>query len=277
MQTQEFLLFAGDGTRLWGCRWDPAGPKALCLLVHGLGEHSGRYGRLAERLTQRGFSLWAIDHRGHGRSGGARGDCRSLESFVEDLDLLVQKARQERPQLQKILIGHSLGGLIALAYAVRHPEKIQGVAVSSPALRLAQPPPRAKVLLAHGMARLLPTTPIPNGVDPSVLCRDPQVVASYEKDPWVHRTITARCAVALERTMKAASAWAEQLRLPCLILQAGEDRICDPAAAAEFAARAAASSTRFHRYEGLYHELFNEPERDQVTEDLLRWLEQLVR
>lgn len=276
MQGEEGFLLADDGTRLFFRRWEAEGAEAVCLLAHGLGEHSGRYEGLAHRLTERRFSLWALDHRGHGRSQGLRGDCRSLEQLVEDFHRLVERARQEEPRLPRIMVGHSLGGLIALAYAVRHPEAIRALAVSSPALRLAEAPPKAKVLLAHGMARWLPTTPIPNGVAPSLLSHDPQVAAAYESDPLVHRLITARCAVALDRAMKSSLDLAEKLSIPCLILQAGADRICAPEAAAEFAGRAAGLVT-FRRYEGLYHELFNELDRDRVIEDLVRWLEEVVR
>ncbi|MBI3333559.1 MAG: lysophospholipase [Candidatus Omnitrophica bacterium] len=262
-----------DGIELFSRRWEAASPRAVCLLVHGLGEHSGRYEDLAQDLTRRGLSVWAMDHRGHGCSQGRRGDCRGLADFVEDLDRLVEELKGQKPALPRILIGHSLGGLIALAYAVRHPAAARALALSSPAFRLAQDPPPLKVGLAEALARLLPLTPIPNGLDPRYISRDPRVVEAYQRDPLVHRVLTARCAVALREAMTDSPKLAEGLKIPCLILQAGSDRICDPEAAERFSRAAKDSLVTFRRYEGLYHELFNEPERARVVEDLVRWID----
>lgn len=276
MRRTEGTLSASDETRLFYRRWEVVAPKGVCLLVHGLGEHSGRYEPVAKALTDHGFSVWAPDHRGHGRSGGIRGDCRSVEEFTRDLDRIFEELKQEQPSTPVVLIGHSLGGLIALLYASEHPGTIRAVAVSSPALRMAKEPPKVKVLLAKGISKILPKTPIPNGVDPSLLCRDPQVVQAYQTDPLVHRAVTARCAVALRQAMKQAPALAKRIRIPCLILQAGSDFICDPKASARFASDLTAAPATFRRYEGLYHELFNEPEKGRVFDDLCRWLNEVL-
>ena len=265
------VLEASDGIRLFTQRWPAREPQGICLLAHGVGEHSGRYEYLARRLNECELSVWALDHRGHGRSEGRRGDCTKLARFVEDLHLLVERARREFPGLPRLMIGHSLGGLIALVYAVEHPEMIRGVAVSSPALKLAFAPSRFKVKLAQGLARILPRTSLPNGINPDWVCRDPERVRAYETDPLVHRVLTARCAVALREAMASSLTLAGKLRLPCLILQAGADRVCDPEAASEFSKRAGPHAV-FRRYDGLYHELFNEPERDRVITDLIRWI-----
>lgn len=273
MNEGEFLE-ASDGLRLFTRRWERPQAKGVCLLAHGLGEHSGRYAHLAQRLNEAGFSVWAMDHRGHGRSQGRRGDCRSVEQLAEDFHLLADEVRRRSPGLPSVLIGHSLGGLVALVYATLHPDSIRAVAVSSPALKLAYAPPKVKVALAEGLSKWLPTTPIPNGIRTDWLCRDPAVVTAYKDDPLVSRVLTARCAVALRDAMAQARTLAKKLRLPCLILQAGADQICDAKEMAEFA-RELAAHTRvtFHCYEGFYHELFNEPEKDRVIADLIRWLQ----
>ena len=276
MSAEEFLTSA-DGTRLFVRRWDAFQPKAVCLLVHGLAEHSGRYEHLAQSLVRRRFFVWAMDHRGHGQSGGLPSDCAGLDPLVADLHLLVQKTAEAMPHLPRILIGHSLGGLIALAYAVGHPEGIRAVAVSSPALQLKHPTPDWKVRMVTATSYFFPAFPFQNGVNPAYLCHDPTVVQTYQQDPLVHRTITARCAVELNRAMKSSLALAGPLRVPCLILQAGGDEVCDPAAAQAFARAAQAASVDFRLYDGLYHELFNEPEKDRVIEDLVRWLEEVLR
>lgn len=272
----EGFLLSSDGLRLFFRRWDAPQPRAVCLLVHGLAEHSGRYGHLAARLTERGFSVWSMDHRGHGRSEGIRGDCRSFLEFVEDLHLLKQRAAQELPGIPLLLIGHSLGGLIALTYAAEHPKEIKAVAVSSPALKLVHETPAWKVALVTATSQVAPLTPFQNGVNPADLCRDPQVVEQYRKDPLVHSVLTARCALALQEALRHSLKLAGQIPLPCLILQSGTDKVCDPRAAEEFSRRANGSSLSLYRYDGMYHELFNEPERGRVIEDMCQWLEGIL-
>ena len=277
MDTAEVWLKTPDGLKIFTRQWEAPNPKAVCLVIHGIGEHSGRYEALAKELNRHGFCVWSMDHRGHGRSQGRRGDCRSMEDFIGDLHLLVERAREKSPDLPRIIVGHSLGGLIALYYAARHPDLLRAVAASSPALRLAQPPPRLKVALAEGLDRILPNTPLPNGVNPRLLSHDPAVVAAYRRDPLVHRVITAGCAVALREAMKESPCLAAQLKVPCLILQAGEDRVCDANAAAEFAASVVNAPVTLRRYDGLYHEVFNEPERSRVIQDLIDWMEGILR
>lgn len=270
-------LVSSDGLKLFYRRWPAPQPRAICLLVHGLAEHSGRYGHLAETLARQQVAVLALDHRGHGRSQGRRGDCRSLRQFVEDLHLLAQEARtQLSHSLPLLLVGHSLGGLIALAYAVEHPEGTRAVAVSSPALKLAHETPPLKVAWVTAVSSVLPTFPFQNGVNPLHLCRDPEVVRAYQTDPLIHPLITARCAVALRRSMLRSLDLAARLKIPCLILQAGADEICDPRAAEQFQSRAPDSFVRFRRYDGFYHELFNEPGRERILGDLCQWLETVL-
>lgn len=269
-------LDAGEGVRLFYRRWNAPAQRALCLVAHGLGEHGGRYAALAEALNAKGFSVWAADHRGHGRSGGRRGDCRGVNGFVDDLRLLHQTARAAAPGAPVFLIGHSLGGLIALAYAVRYGSELKGVAVSSPALKLKTEPSPLKTACVLTLARWIPFCPIPNGVGPQVLCRDAAVVRAYEADPLVHRVLTARCAAALRVDMRRGADWIRALSVPALILQAGQDRICDADAAERIVRQAetAGGPVRWRRFDGLYHELFNEPERAEVIGVLTGWLEE---
>lgn len=275
-ETQGFLT-AGDGTRLFTRNWDSFQPKAHAIVVHGIGEHSGRYEWLAQSLAQRHWVVWALDHRGHGRSGGGRGDCAGLESLIGDLDRLVDLQAETAGHLPCLMVGHSLGGLIALTYAARYPEKIKAVAVSSPALKLTHPPSPLKTAVVTAVSKILPGWPFPNGVNPKNLCHDPAVVDAYERDPLVHRVIRARCAVSLNRAMKESLSLADRLKIPCLILQAGADEVCDPLAVEAFAQRARKSPTTFRSYPDLYHELFNEPQKEQVLADLLAWAEEALR
>ena len=270
-------MLSGDGLQLFHRRWEPdSSPRAVCLLVHGLAEHSGRYEELARVLTDRRFSVWALDQRGHGRSEGRRGDCLGFSRFVDDLRTLAEQARIKAPGLPQAVIGHSLGGFIALAYATQFADWVQAVAVSSPALKLTHRPPALEVAMVHLLARLIPIFPFPNGVNPSLLSHDLKAVESYRTDPLVHRVITARCAESVDQAMKEALDLAPALKVPCLILQAGEDEICDPEASARFARLVKQAPVTFRRYDGMYHELFNEIERERVIRDLCAWLEEVL-
>ena len=284
-------FLSADGLKLFYRWWTVPQPRGVCLLVHGIAEHSGRYEHLAQALTAQGLSVWALDHRGHGRSEGLRGDCRSLEEFVGDLRRLAQQARIGRSALEEappraaaqtqrlplLLVGHSLGGLIALSFCARYPEEVRAVAVSSPALKLTHETPAWKVSLVTATSRVFPTFPFQNGVNPKVLCRDPRVVEAYLKDPLVHHVLTARCAVALRDAMRESLDLARRLKVPCLFLQAGADEICDPKTAAEFSRRADGNGITFRRYDGFYHELFNEPEQARVIGDLCQWLDGILK
>ena len=271
-------LVSSDGLKLFYRRWPAPQPRAICLLVHGIAEHSGRYGHLAEALTSHQFDVLALDHRGHGRSEGRRGDCRSLRQFVEDLHLLAGQARAKVSRtLPLALVGHSLGGLIALAYAAAYPGSAQAVAVSSPSLKLAHETPPLKVAFVTAVSRVAPAFHFQNGVNPRHLCHDPAVVRAYETDPLIHRVLSARCAVALRQAMLRSQELAKKLTIPCLILQAGADELCDPRAAERFAANGSDSRITFRRYEGMYHELFNEPEKERAIADLCTWLDGVLR
>lgn len=276
MKANEGFILSTKGLRLFHRHWPALKPKAICLIVHGLAEHSGRYDGLAQILVERHLSVWAVDHIGHGRSDGRRGDCCGLETFVEGLKTLADCARMQAPNLPQIVIGHSLGGLVALTYAVQFPNRLKAVAVSSPALKLAVEPGFLKRAFVTAMAYLIPTFPIPNGVRPNDLSHDPTVVEAYQNDPLIFRTLTARCALALDRAINRVWKLANRLVVPCLILQAGKDRICDPSAAERFAHLIQNAPVTFRRYDRAYHELFNETDRNRVIFDLCTWIERIL-
>lgn len=276
MSSTEGVLTALDGTSLYYQRWEAFQPKAILFLVHGIAEHSGRYEALGQQLARRHFTVWALDQRGHGRSEGRRGDCLSLNQLVVDLDLLVRKAADSYPSLPRAMVGHSLGGLLALHYAAQHHDQIRAVAVSAPALQLTHPVSPLKTFIVTAASRVYPPLSFNNGVNPKHLSRDNQVVEAYKKDPLVHRVITARCAIAVRDAMRDSLSLAGQLQIPCLILQAGADEICLPAAAERFSKAVVHAPVALRRYDGFYHELFNEPEKQRVIDDLVGWLEEVL-
>ncbi|PIQ82717.1 MAG: hypothetical protein COV76_02235, partial [Candidatus Omnitrophica bacterium CG11_big_fil_rev_8_21_14_0_20_64_10] len=248
-------------------------PRRLAVLLHGGGEHSGRYEWVGTRLAENGISVWGMDLRGHGRSGGHPGRDRGLGSHVRDVGRLIEMARQTAPGLPLFLMGHSVGGLLALYRACAEPAGLAGLILSSPALRLKRPPSMLKVGIARLLNRFWPSAPIPSGIDPKVLSRDPEVVRAYRTDPLVHSLVPARWGLALLRGMAAAPPLARGLKVPCLILQAGEDRLCDGTAVREFAETAGPHLVRLIVFKGLYHEIFNEPEKERVLRTLIEWIE----
>ena len=272
-----------DGTALHRADWpaDATGtPRGTVLIVHGLGEHIGRYAHVAQRLNGAGWSVAGYDQRGHGRSPGARGALPASDALLADLGSVVTVLRREttagRPLL---LLGHSMGGTVAARYvaeglsATPAPwwQAVDGLVLSSPALA-ADTTAVQKLLLAV-FGRLAPGLAVHNGLQPAWISRDPAVVKAYIADPLVHDRITPRLGRFIldagAFTRQAASRWT----LPTLLLYAGADRCVAARGSAEFAAAAPPAVLRSRRYDGLAHEIFNEPEQAQVLDDLLAWID----
>ncbi|MBI2964528.1 MAG: lysophospholipase [Deltaproteobacteria bacterium] len=267
--------FAGHGgLRLYWQAWLPeAETRAALLVAHGYGEHGGRYGNLVERFVPRGFAVYALDHRGHGRSEGPRGHVGRFTELVADLHALRVRVEEMERGRPLFLLGHSLGGLIAVGYLLTHASGLAGAVLSSPALALAERPPRPLRWLARGLSIVAPRTSLRGNVRPELLSRDSAVGAAYVTDPLVHRRATARFFTEFERAARDAEERAPEIRLPVLVLQAGDDRLVQAAAAERFAARLGSEVKELRVYSGLFHEIFNETERERVFADLERWME----
>lgn len=264
---------AQDGLKLYAQGWLPeAQPKAVVCLVHGLGEHSGRYAHLAEYLNQAGFAMLSFDLRGHGRSGGKRGHTPSFEAFMQDMDLLLAEAQNRYPEHPCFLYGHSLGGILVLNYGLRRQPSLAGVVATSPGLRTALEQQAAKVRLAKILGVLLPELSMPTGLDASGLSHDPEVKKRYLEDPLVHGVATLNMA----KTTLAAIQWAfehaHEWRLPLLLMHGSQDPIAFLRGSQEFAEKAGDRAT-LKVWEGMYHETHNEVDKDQVFAYLLGWLE----
>jgi alpha-beta hydrolase superfamily lysophospholipase len=268
----EFTRQALDGTQLYFQGWEPeTSPRAAVCLVHGLGEHSGRYAHVGLRLNDAGFSLLGFDLRGHGRSGGPRGHTSSYDTILDDISRLVDEAAALFPGQPRFLYGHSMGGGLVLNYALRRRPSLAGVIATSPWLRLALAPSPAKLALARATGHLLPTFTQSNGLNPADLSRDPEVVRAYESDPLVHGRISSRLAVSVLDAGEWALAHAAEFALPLLITHGSADRITSAEASREFARHVSGDST-FRLWEGFYHETHNEPEKAQVLGFMADWL-----
>ncbi|MCG6911034.1 MAG: alpha/beta hydrolase [Deltaproteobacteria bacterium] len=249
--------------------------RARLIIAHGLGEHSGRYVNLFERLVPAGFSVWAPDLRGHGRSRGKRGHVDAFDQYVLDLKKLIEAVRSDLPPKRKVfLLGHSMGGLIALNYAQRFYDTIDGVVASSPGLGMNVKVPGAKAFMGKVMSSIWPALSMANGLDAEKISHDPQVVAAYVSDPLVHDRVTARWFTEFLAAMDATNARSAEVRVPVLLQVAGDDHLVNAQTSTTFFEGLAVRDKTIHVYEKLYHEIYNETraERDVVIDDLMNWL-----
>lgn len=249
----------------------PVRARGTVLVVHGLGEHAGRYGHVAAALVQAGFAVRAYDQQGHGRSAGRRGTLHTPDGLLQDLGAVIDDTRRRTPDRPLVLLGHSMGGLVAARAVAQVLRPMDALVMSSPALGI-HANPLQRLLLAV-LPRVLPHLTIGNGLDPQWVARDAAVVQAYRSDPLVHDRISPRLGAWIweqgPKTLEAAEAWP----LPTLLLYAGTDRLVDPAASDAFARRAPGARVQAQRYEAMYHEVFNDPERAQVLATLTQWLQ----
>lgn len=253
--------------------------QARVLLVHGLGEHAGRYGHVVAALQAEGLAVSRYDQRGHGRSAGPRGGLPHTDSLLQDLGQVIAHLRQRMPAGQPLLLlGHSMGGLVAGRFVAEglapRPapwwQPVQGLVMSSPALDAGMNP--LQRLLVATLAPLLPGITLSNGLDAAWVSRDPAVVQAYRADPLVHDRISPRLAQFFAQAGPATLAAAPRWCLPTLLLYAGADRCVAPRGSDAFAEAAPVAQLVHRRYDDLAHEIFNEPEREQVLLDLRAWL-----
>ena len=247
-------------------------PLGTVLLVHGLGEHAGRYGEVAAHLHQWGFAVRAYDQQGHGQSEGARGDLLRPGSLQADLCRVIDDTRQQ-PSLMGsplILLGHSMGGLVVARTLAEQGRSVDAAVLSSPALG-AFPNVLQKMLLAT-LPRVLPHLRVDNGLKAEFVSRDPDVVKAYLADPMVHRRISAGLAAWILDNGAQTLADAAQWSTPTLLLYAGKDRLVNAQASADFAQAAPKGVVQAQCFEAMYHEIFNDLYRAQVFTALQRWL-----
>jgi acylglycerol lipase len=260
------------GLRIAYRTWVPAdAPRGVVVIAHGFAEHSGRYAGVAEHLTAEGCAVRAPDHRGHGRSEGKRTSVVRFDDYVDDLLTVIARARDEWPSVPLILLGHSMGGLVALSLAVREGAPIDALVVSAPA---ACPGDVSRLTLTVGRAlsRVAPNTPVLR-LPLNKISRDPAVVDAYNDDPLVFRTpIRARLGAEMISTMNRVDAALPALRVPLLVMQGTSDGLVDPGCGPHVYERAGSPDKTLKMYDGLWHEIFNEPEKDHVLDDLATWV-----
>lgn len=264
----------GGGKIHWRA-WKAAVPEAQVVIVHGYGEHGDRYKRFAERLSSEGFTVWANDHHGHGKSEGPRGVINRLDDAVADLDHVVELARAERPDLPLFMFAHSMGGTIGLTYALKNQSKLSGLVLSSAAVSLEGiPVPKIQLGLIKVLSKVAPKVAV-NKLPLEGISRDPEEERIYMEDPLVHTGAQpARTIDEMLRAMTDLPVESEKLEIPLLIIAGSEDPLVPVTVSRDINEHAGSSDKTYIEYEGFVHELINEPpeDREKVTQDIVDWL-----
>ena len=265
-------LPGAGGLEIFWQAWLPDGDAdAVVVIAHGASEHSGRYGHVAQRLVSEGYAVYAIEHRGHGRSQGPRALIDRIDNAVADLDKLVVLAGDAHPRAPVFLLGHSMGGTIALSYALTHQQRLAGLVLSGPLAALEAVPAPMR-LTARALSVLAPRTPL-IAIDSTQVSRDAAVVDDYQADPLVHHgKLPARTVVELAGAIEAFPGAVAAITVPTLIMYGTDDGLCPPQGSVMLSERIGSPDKTLKAYQGLYHEILNEPERDQVLDDLYTWL-----
>ena len=270
-----FQLTASDGVQLSGTSNTPTGEiKGVVVLLHGIGEHFGRYKHMADFFSTIGYATIGMDHRGHGNSGGRRGHTPSYDQLMNDIDLLMNKAKEMFPCKPIVLHGHSMGGNVAANYAIRKKPSLKGLILTGPYFRLAFNPPAWKVKLARISAGIIPTFTQPTGLEVEAISRDPKVVKDYTEDPLVHDKITSAFCVNVHPAGTYAIEHASELSMKTLAMHGTADRINSPKSTEEFANKNP-QQVELKLWDGLYHEIHNEPEKQQVFDYIANWLSRI--
>jgi len=268
-----FIAVDGDNLAIQDWPLEEGQPlRGVVLLVHGLGEHAGRYDHVARRLNQWGFAVRGHDQYGHGESGGPRGGLPTANRLLDDLADIMESTRVRMTRgTPLILFGHSLGGLVAARFVAQSMGQVDALVLSSPALDAGLT--AFQKLLVSILPKIAPNLRVGNGLDPSLISHDPVVVAAYRADKLVHDRISARLARFIADGGPATVAAAANWKVPTLLLYAGADKLVNPAGSRAFAAAAPKDVVSAHCFETLYHEIFNELDAEPVFAELKKWLD----
>jgi alpha-beta hydrolase superfamily lysophospholipase len=262
------------GVRIVYDVWTPEGsPVGVVILSHGYAEHARRYDHVAQRFGEAGLITYTLDHRGHGRSGGKRVYLKNISEYTGDFDHLVGIATAAHPALKRVVLGHSMGGGIVFAYGVEHPDDYAAMVLSGPAVDAQAAVSSVMIGVAKVVGSLLPGLPVQN-LPADVISRDPQVVAAYEADPLVHHgKLPAGIAKALIGVGQTMPQRAASLTAPLLVVHGGQDKVVPVEGSRRLLESVGPIDAHLKVYPELYHEVFNEPERAVVLDDVVSWIE----
>ncbi|MBX7449139.1 lysophospholipase [Mycolicibacterium sp. 3033] len=262
------------GVRIVYDTWTPQRqPRGVVVIAHGYAEHARRYDHVAARFGEAGLVTYALDQRGHGRSGGKRVLLRDISEYTADFRTLVGIAGEEHPELPRIVLGHSMGGAVVFTYGVEHPDDYAAMVLSGPAVAAQSSVPAVKVAAAKLLGRIAPGLPVEN-LPASAVSRDPEVVAAYEADPLVHHgrlpAGIGRALIGVGETMPRRAA---AITAPLLVVHGDADRLIPVQGSRTLVESVGSVDVHLKEYPGLFHEVFNEPEKALVLDDVTSWME----
>jgi len=273
MNHQEGFFQSVRHTRIYHQCWLPEGdPKAVLMIVHGLGEHSGRYQNVVNHFVPAGFAVYGLDHPGHGKSEGIRKYVDRFEDFIENIEVYFDMIQKRQSGKSIFLVAHSMGGLIGAVYLLKDRPGLQGAILSGPSVKVPGNISPITIAIGKILTALVPTLGLIDTA-PESLSRDPAVVQAFIDDPLVYKgKTTARLAAQLLKAVQRLSREAEKIKLPILILQGGADWIVDPSGAQMLYDTVGSTDKKIIIYDGLYHEIYNEPEHPKVLQDVESWI-----
>ncbi|MDZ7342197.1 MAG: lysophospholipase [candidate division KSB1 bacterium] len=273
-QHEDGKFKTNDGLNLFEQRWQPsAEPKAVIIIIHGYAEHSGRYAHVAEYLVNHGYAVETFDLRSHGQSDGKNTFIRSFDEFLSDVDLFFKRVNERHPNQKLFLLGHSMGGLIASLFVVTRKPDVKGLILSGPSLKISDDISPLLVKLSSVIGKIVPRLPTIK-LDGTAVSRDPEIVKKYDTDPLNYRGgIPARTGAEFNRATKMIQEQMEAIDLPLLIVHGTADRLADPAGSQQLYERAQSKDKTLKFYDGFYHEVMNEPEKERVLADIVAWLD----
>ncbi|UAM97557.1 lysophospholipase [Polaribacter litorisediminis] len=257
-------------TEFYGQYWQGENTKAVVVLVHGMGEHSGRYQHVAEKLTDHDFSVVAFDHFGHGKTTGKRGHNPSFEAVLKSISTTIEKATELFPNKPIFLYGHSMGGNAVINYAIRKKHDLKGIVATSPFLKLAFEPPKIKLAMGKILQKIAPSITMGNELDAHAVSRDPIEVQKYIKDPLVHDQISPNFSLTFIESGQWAIGNANKLKTPMFLVHGTDDKIIDYQGTQEFANNTDHAVLKL--YKGGYHELHNDLCKEEMLQDVVDWL-----
>jgi len=254
--------------------WLPDGNvKAVLLVIHGVAEHTGRYMNIVNHFVPLGYAIYGLDHLGHGKSDGQRVYVDCFEDYTEPLETFFNMVKGWQPGKPIFILGHSMGGLIETYYLLDHQEDFAGAIISAPGIKVSDTISPMTITMGKLLSRITPKAGL-LALDASAVSKDPAVVNAYVTDPLVYTgKLTARLAAEMLRAMTRVTAEAGKISLPIIIVQGKADKLVDPAGSQMLYDKASSKDKTLKMYPGLYHEVFNEPEREQVLADVEKWLE----
>lgn len=276
MRHAEGTFIGVDGVSLYYQSWHPVeAPKAVLGIAHGLGGHSGLFGNVVNALVAKGYAAYGMDLRGHGRSSGQRGYINRWTELREDFDRFRQLMATHHPSLPCFAMGHSLGSIITLDYALRHPDSLSGLVLMAPPLKQAGVPP-LRLAIGQMVSRVYPRFTLNTGIPQSASSRDPEVIATYASDPLRHTKGTARLVTEYLKTIQYIQANLPYLQAPILVLHGSKDVVALPESSDLLFEQLQVMDKEYRSYSGAFHDLHNDTNYQQVVNDLTNWLDRHV-